>query len=380
MILAHEQFPSVLVDLMQSPNAPPSLIVTILETLRRLCLTGLNRKLLSTSPLLSKFRDVSKVNIENVAITNVALNVLANLAHGANATRVGLQTNGIIEFLNEVMVKHHLNSELVHDAYEIAHIIPREGDVEEETSSESQSDSDEDYSGDEDVSKYISEWKENGDSSNLESLKATQKNQEEEIILLKKQIEEKEECHQRYTKKINELTKDLQSQYDSSRETIQIQNSNAEISQDLEAKIKKTQGLGQQIDNAQELYDEATTKYLLLGNEEEETKKRNEEAMNSIKQKIESKNKKIKEQQDEILRLEEAQKKIGEAEQLFQETKSHLLVWIQLAIKLEGIASGHDDNFDKDMLQNKIRLNFLSGLGLDDDELVPTTTTTTTSS
>jgi hypothetical protein len=58
------------------------------------------------------------------------------------------------------MVKHHNNSELVHDAYEIAHIIPHEGDVGEETSSESQTDSDdEDYSGDDDVSKYINELK-----------------------------------------------------------------------------------------------------------------------------------------------------------------------------------------------------------------------------
>jgi hypothetical protein len=380
MILAREQFPAVLVDLMEQPTAPPSLIVTILETLRRLCLTGLNRKLLATPALLGKFREVAKLHIENVAIANVALNVLANLAHGANATRVGLKTNGIIDFLNTVMVKHHLNAELVHDAYEIAHIIPREGDVEEETSSESQSDSDEDYSGDDDVSKYISEWKESGDSSNLESLKATQKHQEEEILLLKKQIEEKEDCQKRYTKKINELTKDLQSQYDSSRETIQIQNSNAEISQDLDEKLKRTQGLGQLIDNSQDLFEESTNKYLLLGNEEEETHKKNEESVNSLKQKIEEKKKNIKGQQEEILRLEDAQKKVGEAEQLFQETKSHLLVWIQLAIKLEGIASGHDDNFDKDTLQNKIRQNFLAGLGLDDDELVQTTTTSTTSS
>jgi hypothetical protein len=63
------------------------------------------------------------------------------------------------------MVKHHNNSELVHDAYEIAHIIPHEGDVEEETSSESQSEDDEDhsededYSGDDDVSKFINELK-----------------------------------------------------------------------------------------------------------------------------------------------------------------------------------------------------------------------------
>jgi len=102
--------------------------------------------------------------------------------------------------------------------------------------------------------------------------------------------------------------------------------------------------------------------------------------VSNLKQKIEEKKKNIKGQQEEILRLEDAQIKVGEAEQLFQETKSHLLVWIQLAIKLEGIASGHDDNFDKDTLQNKIRQNFLAGLGLDDDELVPTTATTTTKS
>jgi len=95
---------------------------------------------------------------------------------------------------------------------------------------------------------------------------------------------------------------------------------------------------------------------------------------------LKKRKKNIKGQQEEILRLEDAQIKVGEAEQLFQETKSHLLVWIQLAIKLEGIASGHDDNFDKDTLQNKIRQNFLAGLGLDDDELVPTTATTTTKS
>jgi hypothetical protein len=40
MILAREQFPAVLVDLMGQPSSSPSLIITILETLRRLCLTG----------------------------------------------------------------------------------------------------------------------------------------------------------------------------------------------------------------------------------------------------------------------------------------------------------------------------------------------------
>jgi hypothetical protein len=43
---------------------------------------GLNRKLLATSALLSKFREVAKVHIDNAEIANVALSVLANLAHG----------------------------------------------------------------------------------------------------------------------------------------------------------------------------------------------------------------------------------------------------------------------------------------------------------
>lgn len=366
MILAREEFPSVLVDLMGQPSSTPSLIITILETLRRLCLTGLNRKLLATSPLLSKFREVAKVHIDNAEIANVALSVLANLAHGANATRQGLKDNGIIEFLNSVMVKHHNNSELVHDAYEIAHIIPHEGDVAEETSSESQTESDdEDYSGDDDVSKYINELKTvDTQSITLDMLKATQRTQETEIANLRKQIEEKEDVSKRYTKRISELTKEIESQYDSSKETILIQNSNGEITQDLDEKRKQTNSLTTQIENFQEQYDEANNRYLLLDNEESEENKKTEDIVNKLKEKIAKKKQLIQDQQVEIGKFEDIKHKVVKAEELFEESKSHLLTWIQLAIKLEGLVNGNDEIYtDKDALQQRIQENFLLGLG-----------------
>jgi hypothetical protein len=39
----------------------------------------------------------------------------------------------------------------------------------------------------------------------------------------------------------------------------------------------------------------------------------------------------------ELEKLGEVKKKVVKAEELFEETKSHLLAWIQLAIKLEVI-------------------------------------------
>jgi DNA repair exonuclease SbcCD ATPase subunit len=310
----------------------------------------LNRKLLATSELLVKFREVAKRKIDNLEITNVALNVLANLAHGANATRAGLKDNGIIDFLNEVMVKNHANAELVHDAYEIAHIIPHEGEVEEETSSESQSESEEeDYSGDDDVSKYINELKENDTQGvSMESLKQTQKLQEQEIAQLKKQIEEKEEAHRRYEKKIAELSKEVEQQYDTSRETLSMQSSNAEIRQDLEEKRNRTLNMGRAIDSSSDLYEEGTNKYLKLLAQEEEETKRAEATVNELKEKIEAKKNKIKEQEESIHKYSLASKRLAEAEELFEETKSHLLMWIQLAIKLEGMPMGRDGQMDVD--------------------------------
>jgi hypothetical protein len=50
-------------------------------------------------------------------------------------------------------------------------------------------------------------------SITLDTLRATQRTQEAEIGNLRKQIEEKEDVSKRYTKRIAELTKEIESQY-----------------------------------------------------------------------------------------------------------------------------------------------------------------------
>jgi hypothetical protein len=68
---------------------------------------------------------------------------------------------------------------------------------------------------------------------------------------------------------------------------------------------------------------------------ESEENKKTEDIVAKLKEKIAKKKQTIQEQQTEIGKHEDIKLKVIKAEQLFEESKSHLLTWIQLAIKLE---------------------------------------------